>query len=602
MKPNEFQELKFNIPLLSGIYKFIHANGEILYVGKAKNLRNRVQNYFQNYQNNPTRLKLLVDLSKHIEWTIVPNENDALILENSLIKENKPRFNIRLKDGKTYPFIKIYKEPFARIEFTRSFQKDGAEYLGPYTSVLVAKNIFQSIKAIFPLRTCNLNLTESQIAKGKYKVCLEYHIGNCLGPCQAYQSLADYEESINHIRGILKGKFAPLKQFLHLKMNEAAENMNFEKAHLYKVKIEKLDQFEAKSVIFNQSFHNILSVYVYTSEKNEYFLSYLKLENGTIVASSSYEVKNELELSVEAIYERFINNYIIENPQIKQVLVPIELPTLYHQVVQSIPQMGDKKKILDICMNNARSFYLHNAKEFKIEKKKKEFNILKELQDKLHLSELPIHIECFDNSNIQGSSPVAACVVFKQGKPSKKDYRHFHIKSVEGPNDFASMEEVIFRRYQRMIEEGQTLPQLVVIDGGKGQLSSAQLSLEKLGVANKINLISIAKKLEEIYFKNDPLPLYIDKKSPALKLIQQLRDEAHRFGLNFHRDTRSKKMLKSDFETLPGIGEKTIKLLYSHFENLASISQSSLEQLEIIVGRQKANSIWAFLQEKNKIT
>lgn len=597
MTLEEFQIIRDTLPENPGIYKYFDTHHQWLYVGKAKNIKKRVSQYFLETRNINSKTKAMVRLIRHIEFTIVNNERDALILENSLIKENQPKYNIRLKDDKTYPFVIIKKEDFPRVFFTRKFVKDGSEYFGPYTSVLLAKDIFHSIKSIFPLRTCTLNLTPKNIAAKKFKECLEYHIGNCLAPCIGKQSEEQYAQNIDRIRAILKGKFQDVKVQMNAQMNFHAEKLDFEQAEVWKRKLTALQDFETKSVIFNPSWDEILTVNIYNAQTKD-IINYLKIENGTIVEGKSFEVESKNEESNAEILEHFVNGFILEHPAIREVVLPEEINVLPNKARQVIPLLGDKKKLLDISYQNARSYAMTLFTDPKFEKKRKEFNILKELQDRLHLTQLPIHMECFDNSNIQGTSPVSACVVFRNGKPSKKDYRHFHIKTIEGPDDFGSMREVVYRRYRRMIDEGESLPQLIIIDGGKGQLSHAIEALDSLGISEQVTIIGIAKKLEEIYFKNDPIPLYIDKKSPALKLIQMMRDEAHRFGLAFHRETRSRAMIQSSLDHIDGLGKTSVDKLLREWKSLANIRNASKEQLENVIGASRTKILLEYL-EKN---
>ena len=595
MTIEEFELIKDTLPTQAGVYKYIDSKGTILYVGKAKNLKKRISQYFVDNRQTASRIKMMVKLAERIEFTVVANENDALILENGLIKEFQPKYNIRLKDDKTYPFIAIKKESFPRVFFTRKYIKDGSEYLGPYTSVLFAKEVFNTLKTIFPLRTCNLNLAPEKIAQKKYKVCLEYHIGNCNAPCVGFQKEEEYNLSIRRIREILKGKFSELKEFMQSQMDKSAENLEFESAEKWKQRILKLKDFETKSVIFNPSLHEILALNIYTSTEKK-VINYLKVINGTVVATKSYEVETKLEETDVEIYDHVIQTLLLEHTDVNEVLVPLEVSKLPLSKRMTIPLLGDKKKLLDLCYINARSYAMSLVVDPKFQKRRSEFNILKELQDKLKLTELPSHIECFDNSNIQGTSPVSACVVFKGGKPAKKDYRHFHVKSVAGPNDFDTMKEVVYRRYKRMLDEGEALPNLIVVDGGKGQLSSAIESLDNLGISEKVPIIGIAKRLEEIYFKNDPIPLYIDKKSPALKLIQHMRDEAHRFGITFHRQTRSKKMIGSQLDEIEGFGAKTIQRLYKKFKHIEGMRNAPYEELVAEIGQKRAEQLRSYFE------
>jgi excinuclease ABC subunit C len=591
---DQFLILRDTLPEQPGVYRYFDEEENWLYVGKAKNIKKRVSQYFLENKIVASRIKLMVKQIARIEVTIVPNENDALILENSLIKENQPKYNIRLKDDKTYPFIVIKNERFPRIFFTRKYYKDGSEYLGPYTSVITAKDIFNTITTLFPLRTCTLNLSKENVTKKKFRACLEFHIGNCLAPCEAKQTEEEYAQNIKKIKDILKGKFSQVKDFMKFQMDKTAEKLSFEEAEQWKTKLKKLDEFETKSVIFNPKWNHILAVNIYTTE-SKCILNYLRVENGTIISSKSFEVERKLEESNEEVLEQFITQFLLTSNDIEEVVIPFELAVLPNKIRQVIPLLGDKKKLLDVSYINARSFAMTLFTDPKFEKKRGEFNILKELQDKLRLNQLPIHIECFDNSNIQGTNPVSACVVFKNGKPAKKDYRHFHVKTVEGPDDFASMKEIVTRRYKRMVDEGEELPQLIVIDGGKGQLSHALEALTELKLESKVTIVGIAKKLEEIYFKDDPIPMYIDKKSPALKLIQQMRDEAHRFGLSFHRQLRSKSMILSSLNQIDGIGKTTVTKLLKKYKSIANMKLASREDLTELIGAQRTEILSVFL-------
>ena len=595
MNLDEFLSIRDTLPEQSGVYRYFDEEENWLYVGKAKNIKKRVSQYFLENKIVASRIKLMVKQIARIEVTIVPNENDALILENSLIKENQPKYNIRLKDDKTYPFIVIKNERFPRIFFTRKYYKDGSEYLGPYTSVMTAKDIFNAITTLFPLRTCTLNLSKENVTKKKFRACLEYHIGNCLAPCEAKQSEEEYAQNIKKIKDILKGKFSQVKDHMTAQMGKTAEQLEFEEADKWKEKLKKLGEFETKSVIFNPKWNHILAVNIYTTE-SKCILNYLMVENGTIISSKSFEVERKLEESNKEVLEQFISQFLLTNQGVEEVVIPFEIVELPNKIRQVIPLLGDKKKLLDVSYTNARSFAMTLFTDPKFEKKRGEFNILKELQDKLRLNQLPIHIECFDNSNIQGTNPVSACVVFKNGKPAKKDYRHFHVKTVEGPDDFASMKEIVTRRYKRMVDENETLPQLIVIDGGKGQLSHALEALKELGLESKMTIVGIAKKLEEIYFKDDPIPMYIDKKSPALKLIQQMRDEAHRFGLSFHRQLRSKSMIQSSLHQIEGIGKTTVTKLLKKYKSIANMKEANKEELIELIGAQRAEILLDFFQ------
>lgn len=596
----EFKLIRDTIPSLPGIYKYLNEGGDIIYIGKAKDIKKRVSSYFLK-NDHSYKIERMISSAAKIEFVIVDTEQDALLLENSLIKKYQPRYNVMLKDDKSYPFICIKKEPFPRVFFTRRVIKDGSEYLGPYTSVFNAKIVLDLLKGIFPLRTCTLNLTQQNIEAGKFKVCLEYHLKNCMGPCQALQTKQEYEENIQQIRNVLKSNFASVKNFLKKKMNEYAEQMQFEKAEEFRQKIEMLSAYESKSTIVNPKMTDI-DVYGYTEIDGLAFMNYLKIVNGTVVKTRSMEVKRILDETKEELLLRAITEHsLAEEQPASEIIVPFEIEFPFENIKLIIPQAGDKKRLLELAMKNA--FYMREERvkqNMSPEEKKPSFRIMKTLKEDLKLKELPRHIECFDNSNIQGTNPVAACVVFRDAKPSRKDYRHFNIRTVVGPDDFASMEEVVARRYKRMLEEGQDLPQLIIVDGGKGQLSSAVMALEGLGLYGKIPIIGIAKKLEEIYFPGDTLPLYINKKSESLRLIQRMRDEAHRFGITHHRKRRSKSTLVSELTNIKGIGEKTFEQLIKHFKSVKKLKAASLGELTEVVGESKAKIIAEGLKQEEK--
>ncbi|PNW29522.1 excinuclease ABC subunit UvrC [Formosa algae] len=581
------------LPSSPGVYQYFDANGTIIYVGKAKNLKKRVSSYFtKNHDSGKTRVlvKKIVEI-KHI---VVETETDALLLENNLIKKHQPRYNVLLKDDKTYPWICIKKERFPRVFSTRRVIKDGSEYFGPYTNFKTIHTLLDLIKGVYPLRTCNYDLSEAKIESGKYKVCLEYHLGNCKGPCEDFESVEEYDKNIIAIREILKGNFKDsLSQFKN-QMKHLAADLNFEAAQKVKDKIEVLENYQAKSTIINPKISNV-DVFSIMSDESFGYINFLQISYGSIIRSHTLEVKKKLdetdkhllELAITEIRQRFHSNS-------KEIYVPFKV-NLGEEVRVTVPQLGDKKRILDLSLRNAKYYRMERFKQIKITDPDRHVTrIMAQMKTDLRLHVEPRHIECFDNSNIQGTHPVAACVVFKDGKPSKKDYRHFNIKTVEGPDDFASMEEVVFRRYKRLVEEEQPLPQLIIIDGGKGQLSSALKALQDLGLRGKIAIIGIAKRLEELFYPDDPIPLYLDKKSETLKIIQQLRNEAHRFGIEHHRNRRSKSALNTELETIPGIGEKTIVELLSHFKSVKRISNAPLKDLEAVVGFSRANKIYNY--------
>ncbi|MEO0526882.1 MAG: excinuclease ABC subunit UvrC [Bacteroidota bacterium] len=579
------------LPNNPGVYQFYDSDNKILYVGKAKNLKKRVSSYFtKNHEYGKTRV--LVRKIRNIKHIVVPTESDALLLENNLIKKYQPRYNVLLKDDKTYPWICIKNERFPRIFPTRNLIKDGSEYYGPYTSMKTVKILLDLIKSVYPLRTCNYDLSDEKINSGKYKVCLEYHLGNCKGPCENLQNLGEYQRQVDDIRGIIKGNFKSSLNYFRKQMKVLASEMNFEEAQRIKDKIEVLENYQVKSTIVNPKINNV-DVFSIISDEAFAYVNFLQLSHGSIIRSHTMEIKKKLDesnvdllqLAILEIRQRFNSNS-------KELYVPFEITTEAHLKI-TVPKLGDKKKILDLSERNAKFFRQERFKQIKITDPDRHSNrIMAQMKKDLRLSEEPRHIECFDNSNIQGSNPVAACVVFRNGKPFKKDYRHFNIKTVEGPDDFASMEEVVFRRYKRLVNDGESLPQLIVIDGGKGQLSSALKSLDILGLRGKIAIIGIAKRLEEIYFPEDPIPLYLDKKSESLKIIQQLRNEAHRFGITFHRNKRSKAAINSELESIAGIGEKTAQELLKHFKSVKRIKEASIENLANSIGMVKAKKVY----------
>jgi len=581
------------LPENPGVYQYYDKEGKILYVGKAKNLKKRVASYF-NKIHDTAKTNVLVKKIFSIKHIVVPTETDALLLENNLIKTLQPRYNVLLRDDKTYPWICIKKEPFSRIFSTRKMIKDGSEYFGPYTSFKTVHTILELIKELYPLRTCQLDLNQKNIENHKFKVCLEYHIGNCKGACEGQESLENYQEKIQRIKEILKGNFKDSLKDFKIKMLELAAEMKFEEAQKLKEKIEILENYQSKSTIINPKITNV-DVFSIISDESAAFVNFLQISHGSIIRSNTMEIKKKLEetdqelleLAIVELRDRF-------NLLSKEIIVPFEL-NVGENIKVTIPQLGDKKQILELSIRNAKFFRIEQLKQIQIVDPERHTNrIMQQMQKDLRLHVEPRHIECFDNSNIQGTNPVAACVVFKDGKPSKKDYRHFNIKTVEGPNDFASMEEVVFRRYERLLAEKQSLPQLIIIDGGKGQLSSALKSIDSLGLRGTIAIIGIAKRLEELFYPGDSAPLYLDKKSETLKVIQHLRNEAHRFGITFHRDKRSKTALVSSVETIPGIGKKTMETLIKHFKSVKRIKTVSEKEISELIGFSKAKKIYDF--------
>lgn len=581
------------LPDAPGVYKYYDKEDRILYVGKAKNLKKRVASYF-NKIHETAKTNVLVKKIVTIKHIVVPTETDALLLENNLIKTLQPRYNVMLRDDKSYPWICIKKEAFPRIFPTRRMVKDGSEYFGPYTCFKTVNTILDLIKELYPLRTCNYDLSQKNIQNNKFKVCLEYHIGNCKGPCEANETEENYQKQVDAIREILKGNFKQSQKEFKRLMNDFASKMQFEEAQKIKEKIDVLENYQSRSTIINPKITNI-DVFSIVSDESAAFVNFLQISHGSIIRSHTLEIKKKLDESDEELLQLAIFELRDRfNLLSKEIIVPFPID-LGENIKITIPQLGDKKQILDLSIRNAKFYRMDQLKQLQIVDPERHSNrIMAQMQKDLRLSEEPRHIECFDNSNIQGTNPVSACVVFKDGKPSKKDYRHFNIKSVIGPDDFASMEEVVFRRYKRMLEEKHPLPQLIIIDGGKGQLSSALKSIDELGLRGKIAIIGIAKRLEELFFPGDSVPLYLDKKSETLKVIQHLRNEAHRFGITFHRDKRNKSALNSSIETIPGIGEKTMLTLIKHFKSVKRLKLASEKEISEVVGISKAKKIIDF--------
>ncbi|MCX6253752.1 MAG: excinuclease ABC subunit UvrC [Bacteroidia bacterium] len=591
----KFKSILSLLPDKPGVYQFVDSSDTILYVGKAKNLRKRLTSYFSKNQSGKTTI--LLKKTHNIRHIVVENESDALLLENNLIKKHQPRYNILLKDDKTFPWICIKKEPFPRVFSTRNNIKDGSVYFGPYTSGLMVKTLIGLIRQLYKLRTCSHSLTESNITTGKFKVCLEYHIGNCKAPCIGNQSEEDYLESIQQIKHILKGNISIVIDHLKNLMGKYSEELRFEDAQIIKDKIEILSGFRSRSTVVSNKIRNV-DVFAITQESDNAYVNYLKVVQGAVIQAFTIELKIRIDEEKESILGFAITEIrqrlLSDSPEI---IVPFRPDILLDKVKYTVPQAGEKHKLLELAERNA--IY------YKIEQKKKRMEHtpqvrtgknLEKLKNDLHMPDLPVHIECFDNSNIMGINPVAACVIFRNARPSKKEYRHFNIKTVTGPDDFSSMEEIIFRRYKRIINEEKGLPQLVIIDGGKGQLSSAMKSIDKLGLREKMTVIGIAKKLEEIYFPGDSVPIYLDKNSISLKIIQQLRNEAHRFGINFHRNKRSSEMIKSDLDQIKGIGPRTKEILLKHFGSVDKIRSASTDELEKVVGHSKTTILSGYFK------
>ncbi len=583
------------LPNSMGVYQFFDKNNSIIYIGKAKNLKKRVSSYFTKKHEN-RKTSILVKKIKHIKHIVVNSETDALLLENNLIKKYKPRYNVLLKDDKSYPWICIKKERFPRIFMTRNITKNGSEYFGPYTSVRTVKVILDLIKELYPLRTCNFDLSPKNISEKKYKVCLEYHLKNCKGACEGLETEIIYDEYIKEIKSIIKGNFKEILNKFNSRMLDFANKMKFEEAQKIKDKLVLLNNYQSKSTIVSPSINNV-DVFSIISDESYAYANFLKISNGAIIQSHTSEIKKKLEETDEELLEIFIFEIRQRFNSISpEIYVPFQV-NLGNSIKVTIPILGDKKRILELSERNAKYFRQEQFKQLKIlDPKRHTKRILIQIQKDLRLTTEPKHIECFDNSNTQGTNSVAACVVFKDGKPSNKDYRHYNIKTVKGPNDFASMEEVVYRRYKRLLKEKKSLPQLIIIDGGKGQLSSALKSLDILKLRGKIAIIGIAKRLEEIYYPGDTFPLYLDKKSETLKVIQHLRNEAHRFGIAFHRNKRSKSSISSELENIPNIGSKTIITLLQKFKSAKRIKEASFDDLQNAIGKYRASKVYSFFR------
>ena len=597
----DYRSFLKTLPQKPGVYQFWNETDELIYIGKAKNLKNRVSSYFTtDAQRLNAKTRVLVSKIRKVTFTIVDTEIDAWLLENSLIKKHQPRYNVLLKDDKTYPWIVIKNERFPRIFSTRKVIKDGSTYFGPYASVPMMYTILGLIKDIYPLRTCNLILNEPNIQAGKFKVCLEYQIGNCKGPCQAFQTEKDYNQSIADIKDILNGKIAAVIKKIKQEMELAAGRLNFELAQQLKEKLDSLEGYQSRSTVVSSSITNV-DVFSIASEAQYAFVNYLKVMNGSIIQTQTIEIRKKLDESDEELLSIAISEFRTRfNSQSKEIIVPFELTLEDPKISFTVPKLGEKKKLLELSQKNVLFFKRERLDQYeKLNPEVKTERILSQMMKDLRLNQLPKHIECFDNSNFQGKYPVSAIVVFKDAKPSKKDYRHFNVKTVEGPNDFATMEEAVFRRYRRLLDEGEALPQLVIIDGGKGQLSAALNSLKKLGIDKKLTVIGIAKRLEELYYPGDPYPLYLDKKSESLKIIQQLRDEAHRFGITFHRKKRDQGTLKTELSLIPGIGEASIQKLLTKFKSVKKVKEATDAELASILNTKQLLALRNYFVENN---
>ena len=599
MTKEEFAKIAPAIPSGPGCYKYFNQANQLIYVGKAKSLNKRVRSYFsKNHDNYKT--KKLVDQIYTIEFTVTHTEHDALLLENSLIKHYQPRYNILLKDDKTYPYIVIKKEAFPRIHFTRRYTKDGSEYIGPFTDVVTARALVDLLKENLPIRSCNLNLSPASLAKKKYKVCLEYHLGNCKGPCEGFQSESDYEHYIQHIRKVLKGDVQQVIKDLKQEMQQLSAAMKYEQAAILKSKIEALQRYQTKSTVVNPNIGNV-DVISLMRDGDQVFVNYMMVAAGAILYAKSIQVTAQFEETEEDILSQCaLQMRTLFQSNATTIIAPIPFITV-EEVKVLVPKSGDKKALLDLSIKNTIAFLNEIKKKDALvlgAGEKQPMETLHLMQSSLKLKELPVHIECFDNSNFQGSFPVAAMVCFKNGVASKKDYRRFHIKAVEGINDFASMSEIVYRRYKRLLEEQAPLPQLVIIDGGKGQLSAAIASLEKLDLMGKLTVVGLAKREESIFFPNDQVPLQLPYDAPEHLLIRAIRDEVHRFGITFHRNTRSKGVFKNELEAIPGIGSKTIEALLQSFKSVTKIKQLTQRELALAVGSAKARVVWEFFHKQ----
>ncbi len=582
-----------------GVYQFYNNQGELLYVGKAKNLKKRVQSYFTNNDTHTRKVRVLVSKIDDIKYVIVETESDALLLENNLIKKYQPRYNILLKDDKTYPWICIKNEPFPRVLSTRKYVNDGSIYYGPYTSGLLVKTVLDLIRKLYPLRNCNLNLDSRSIAKGTYKPCLEYQIGNCLAPCIGSQDRADYEKNIVEIQNILKGNLSTAQDWLNMSMKRASSEYKFEQAQLYKTKLDILKKYQSKSTIVSNKVTNI-DVFNIIDKPTYAVVNFLKVVKGSVIQTYTLELKKNLDETKEELLGIAITEIRERvNSQEKNIIIPFKPDFLIEGFSYTIPKQGDKTKLIDLAYRNCLAHSFEIEKRIEAQNPMDKTNkVLTVMKGDLNMADLPVHIECFDNSNLQGTNPVSSCVVFRNAKPSKRDYRHFNVKTVVGPDDFSTMKEVVYRRYKRLIDEEQSLPQLIVIDGGKGQLSSAAESLKDLGIIHKVKLIGIAKRLEEIFTYGDPIPLYLDKNSTTLKVIQNIRNEAHRFGIKQHRLRRGKTGIKSELDEIVGVGEKTKQQLFNKFKSIEGIAKAKREDLEKIIGKAKTGIVIEFFRKK----
>ncbi len=602
MLTENLKDIIRSLPDTPGVYKYFDADGTLIYIGKAKKLKKRVSSYFSKTHHDSKKTAMMVERIADIQFTLVDTEIDALLLENSLIKKYQPKYNINLKDDKTYPFICIKKEPFPRVFYTRNVVKDGSDYFGPYANKGMMWTILELLRTLYPTRTCTLNLTKANIEAHKFKTCLEFQIGNCKAPCVGYQTEEDYDETIKAIKNILKGNISEVKNHLKQLMLIAAEALKFEEAGTYKRKLELLENYQSKSTIVSYTINNV-DVFNIVTEGKYAFVNYLKVANGIIIQTQTFELKKKLEETESQLLELAIAEVREQYKSTsREIIVPFDLDLEDDSIIFTVPKLGDKKKLLDLSLKNVMFYKREKIEQYeRLNPEVRVDRLLALMQKDLRLKTPPKHIECFDNSNIQGTNPVSACVVFKDGKPSKKDYRHFKVQTVVGPDDFATMREVVYRRYKRVLEEGEPLPDLIVIDGGKGQLSSAVESMQLLGIYGKVPVIGIAKRLEELYYPDDEFPLYLEKKSETLKIIQQLRDEAHRFGITHHRNLRSKNTFVSELDVIKGIGAETRKMLLSDLKSVKKIKETSLADLTNIIGKAKAALVFNYFNAQKDV-
>ena len=583
------------LPLLPGVYQFLNRDGEIIYVGKAKSLRKRVSSYFVQSKEHSAKVRVLVRQIEAIKHIVVNSEQDALLLENSLIKTHQPRYNILLKDDKTYPWIVLRRENFPRVESTRIVRHDGSQYFGPYGSVSMQRSILEFIREVVPLRTCKLNLSAQAIERGKYGVCLQYHLGNCKGPCVGAQSEEEYSELTAMVKSVLRGDLRPVRQYLEQNMREAADGLRFEQAQRYKQRLEALENYQSRSVIVSAKIVDC-DIFSLLEDDDVAYCNFIRLRNGSIVALHTVRLTTGVDSTREDMLSTAIQ-YIVENIShdlSREVIVPF-MPSaamLFDKVVFTVPKRGEKAELLEFSLKSARIYRAEQMKNLEIKNPERHTErLMNAMQCELHLDKQPRHIECFDNSNLQGTNPVASCVVFRDGKPSRKEYRHFNIKTVVGPDDFASMREIVYRRYSRLLEEGAELPDLIIVDGGKGQLSSAYEVLQALGIEKRVPIVGLAKRIEEVFYPNDPMPYYLSRTGEPLKVVCHIRDEAHRFGITFHRQKRSKAFINSELEQIEGIGTKSLNALLKRFKTVSNVREASQAQLAEVVGEARARKI-----------